>query len=313
MTRKPTFINIGTGRCATSWLFEVLTNHPQVMMAAVKETEFFNTNFRRGVDWYQRHFKDGPQLAFGEISTNYYLDAQVAQRIYDYDPNIKIMINVRRPVDLLRSYYQFGVRRGVEMKDCSSALSQPIGPIMGSGYEYRRARKELTPSDTCSLLESVCLADRLRPFLQRFPAEQVYVLIYERIRQNSNQVLAEIYDFIGVDSSFRPTMADQVVNPALTPKSKMIARLATRASFTLRHLGLYSVLHSLKESQTVKRLLYSDKKAKDQQQDVLKSIPEDVLARLQSQERELAAMIPALNPWWLEKASQPHGFQSSPA
>lgn len=304
MSRKPTFINIGTGRCATSWLFEALTSHPDVMMAAVKETEYFNTHYRRGHSWYEGHFREGPHIACGEISNNYYLDAQVAQRIHQYHPNVKIMINVRRPLDLLRSYYQFGLRRGIEMKDCSAALNQPIGPIMGSGYEYRKARNELTTADQCTLLESVCLADRLKPFLALFPSDQIYLLIYEQFAKDNTSVLREIYEFLGVDSDFKPEMADKVVNPALTPKNKLIARMASRTSFMLRQLGLYAVLHCLKESQLIKRLLYSEQKAREQQVNVLESIPLPTLDLLQVQQQQLCELIPALRPWWSASSTE---------
>lgn len=304
MTRSPTFINIGPGRCATSWLYEILKSHPDVAMASVKETEYFNTNYAKGHAWYERHFPSGDQTAVGEISNNYYLDPAVAKRIYDYNPATRIMLNLREPADLLRSFYQFGVRRGVEMQDCDAALNQPIGPIMGSGYEYRRSKKTLTPSDNCTLLDSVRLSSRLQPFFDLFPSEQIYVLIYDRLKCEREQVLEEIYRFIGVDASFRPSIADQVVNTALTPKSKTIAKLATRTSFLLRRLGLYSVLNALKENALVKNILYSDKKARDAQADVLSVIPEDILRELELEGVYMTELYPPLTKWWMPAESE---------
>ena len=52
VTVRPNFINIGPGRCASSWLLEVLESHPQISMARIKETEYFNTNFDKGAAWY---------------------------------------------------------------------------------------------------------------------------------------------------------------------------------------------------------------------------------------------------------------------
>lgn len=298
MNRSPNFINIGTGRCATSWLFEVLRSHPDIGMATVKETEFFNTNFANGTDWYERHFLDGNQKAVGEISTNYYLDPEVAQRIHDYKPAMKIMINVRKPIDLLRSYYQFGLRRGVDMQDCQSVLDQPIGPIMGSGYEYRERKKCLTVCDQRTLLEAVCLEARLRPYFKRFPSENIYVLIYERLASQQEQVLAEIYEFLGVDSKFKPEAAAKVVNVAIAPKSKAIARIATRASFLLRRLGLYSLQHFLKENELVKQMLYSRESASNLRQDVFRSLPAALISQLENETEKMAALYPALAPWW---------------
>jgi len=298
MTRKPTFINIGPGRCATSWLFDVLTRHPDVAMAAVKETEYFNTNYDQGPGWYERHFPTGNQTACGEISNNYYLDPEVANRIAAYDRSIKIMINVRRPVDLLRSYYQFGLRRGVEMVDGTSFLDQPIGPIMGSGYDYRLRRNALTTCDKRTLLESVCLADRFLPYVERFSGDRIYILVYERFVRDRDRVLSEIYDFIGVDSKFRPEMADSVVNPALAPRSRLVAKVATRTSFMLRRMGLYGVLNSLKESKFVKGLLYSQQRALNGQTGWFDSLPSQIRVQLREQEDRLMELLPAIQPWW---------------
>jgi hypothetical protein len=304
MTRRPTFINIGPGRCATSWLYEILKSHPEVAMASVKETEYFNTNYEKGHRWYERHFPTGNEKAVGEISNNYYLDPAVARRIHQYNPDTKIMLNVRNPTDLLRSFYQFGVRRGIDMQDCNAVLNQPIGPIMGSGYEYRLSKRILTASDTCSLLDSVRLATRLQPFFELFPSRQIYVLIYDRLKTESELVLQEIYDFIEVDSTFRPRIADQIVNTALTPKCKTIAKIATRTSFMLRRFGLYSVINALKENRLVKSILYSDKKARDAQADVLCVIPPDILRELDLEKLYMTELYPPLATWWRQPGSR---------
>ena len=60
---RPTFINIGPGRCATSWLLEALKAHPEIEMSKVKETEYFNTHFQRDTDWYHSHSQIRPTLS----------------------------------------------------------------------------------------------------------------------------------------------------------------------------------------------------------------------------------------------------------
>ena len=128
---QPTFIDIGPGRCATSWLWEALRSHPEIEMSPIKETEFFNTHFERGVEWYESHFKPG--TVSGEVSTNYYLDSQVATRIRDYRSDMKIVINLRDPFSLLESFYGFGQRRGLELPRLHDALNWPNGANHGVG------------------------------------------------------------------------------------------------------------------------------------------------------------------------------------
>ncbi len=255
---KPTFINIGPGRCATSWLAEVFRSHPDITMSNVKETEFFNINYALGEQWYESHFESRQTLAAGEISNNYYLDASIPEKIKNYDKNIKLIINLRDPFALLSSYYNFGIRRGLVFKDIESALATPIGSIMGSGYSERLQQNQLAESDQVTLLESVLLAERMQPFLEAFDSSQIYIFIYERLNQDHLQVIEEIYSFLGVDSSFVPPSAGQVVNASIQPKSRTLAKIATKTSYFLRKYGFYRLLSTLHRSKLIKKVLYRE-------------------------------------------------------
>lgn len=298
---QPSFINIGPGRCATSWLFQLLKSHPEICLSKAKETEFFNTNFANGIPWYEDQFESPTNgavgcAAIGEFSANYYLDPKIANAIKSYNPNIKLIINVRNPYELLQSFHAFAIRRGIEVGELDAALSHPIGPIMGSGYSHRKKKNALTTADQVSLLESVCLADRLQPFFDAFPREQIYVFVVERLASNYSQVLTEVFDFLNVDASHQPANADQVVNSAITPKSKILARLATATSFTLRRVGAYGVLTRLHRSEMIKRLLYrSNGLAKQSVRDQLNPAAQ---ARIDSQIELLKQRLPQLETGW---------------
>lgn len=299
VTVRPNFINIGPGRCASSWLLEVLESHPDISMAKIKETEFFNTNFEKGSDWYESLFPRTNCQAVGEISNCYYTEPTVAERIRQYDPNMRIMINVRDPFSLVKSFHGFGVRRGLELNNLVDDLEFPIGQIMGSGYDLRRKRGVLNTGDKATLLESVLLSKHLRPFFETFPADQIYVFVFERLESQREQVLQEIYRFLGVDPSHVPEVADEVVNAAITPKSKALARAATNLAFFLRRVGVYGTLDSLKKSRLIKKAFYSSAKKSDSR----KVNPREVLdansrSRINDDMRKMIALYPPLSKWW---------------
>ena len=301
MANTPTFIDIGPGRCATSWLFEVFRAHPEISMSRVKETEYFNTHQDKGDAWYRSNFPDTELPATGEISTNYYLDGAVAGLIRDYDPDVNIVINLRQPYQLLESFYAFGQRRGLELGTLAESLDVPIGRIMGSGYEYRSSRNMLTKADSITLLESVCFADRLRPFLDAFESDQVHFFIFERLQSDYQQVLADLYDFLEVDSSFLPVDAAKIVNSSMAPKSKALARLATRTSFLLRRCGAHGLLSQLHQSEMLKKLLFS-KSAPSTSIDKVAACREQLdrstVVRLDEQIDQMKSLCPNLNRWW---------------
>ncbi len=301
VAKGPTFINIGPGRCATSWLMNCLTSHPGIAMASVKETEYFNTYHDRGAEWYRSNFPETDAPATGELSTNYYLDAVVADLIRDYDPEVKIVINLRQPYRLLESFYSFGQRRGLELGAVAESLDFPIGRIMGSGYDFRSSRNMLTTADRATLLESVCLADRLRPFLDTFESHQVHFFIFERLQSEHQQVLAELYEFLEVDAGYTPPDADKIVNSSMAPKSKSIARLATRTSFLLRRVGAHGLLSRLHQSELIKKLLFSkstDSTSLTENTSCRDQLDRQTVLRLDDQIEQMKSICPDLNRWW---------------
>lgn len=294
MPVRPNFINIGPGRCGTSWLHEVLAAHPQIGMGKVKETEFFNTNFGRGVDWYESHFADlASHIAIGEVSNNYYLDAEVATRIWDYRPDMKIIVNIRDPLSLLSSFYEFGERRGLTLPPLRDALDEPIGRFMGSGYDYRQRRNCLTTTDQVTLLDSVRLNTLMQPFLRAFPSDQIYFFVYDRFRQDPQLVRQEIYMFLGVDPRFEPDVGSSVVNQSIKPKHRVLANLGSRLAFLLRRIGAYGALSALHRSRLVKRLFFRPAHREGRRsEDIEKRLAADMVEDLKRERRRIDAMVP---------------------
>lgn len=107
-----------------------------------------------------------------------------------------------------------------------------------------------------TLLDAVLLERRLRPFLAVFPAQNIYLMVYERIAADSDALLAELYRFLGVDPDFRAACVTTVVNAAARPRVRALARLATSVSYALRASGGHGLLGWLHRSAAIKRLLY---------------------------------------------------------
>ncbi|WP_238381105.1 sulfotransferase domain-containing protein [Mariniblastus fucicola] len=296
---RPTFISIGPGRCATSWLHQSLEAHAEIAMASVKETEYFNTFYDRSAAWYESHFKSHAP-AVGEISSNYYLDPDVAKRIRDYDPSIRIIINLRNPFTLLQSFYNFGVRRGMELNSLAQSMDVPIGSLMGSGFASRKKRNSLTPSDTVTLLDSVCLHDRLKPFLEVFPNDQIHFFIFEELQYDWQAALSNAYKFLGVAADFEPEGASQIVNSSVVPKSKLVARLATNTASLLRSVGMYRLLSTLHRSNLVKKILFNSNKEGSELSNLRSTLDPTVVKRLDAQIERLKAMHRPLNKLWKE-------------
>lgn len=259
---RPTFINVGPGRCGTSWMHQALRSHPEISMASIKETEYFNNNLHKGLSWYESKFPESCG-AVGEISNNYYLDPEIALRIADYNADIKIIFNLREPESLLRSMYAFAQRRGLKLDHNSSDLEIPVGRVMGSGYDVRLRSNNLAATDKPTLFEAALLSRFMSPYVECFDTSQIYFFILERMREDPATELARLYRFLGVSDTHVPDMTETKVNDAVVPTSKTIARLASAGAYGLRRVGADRLLTSLHDSQSIKSLLFTNRESRE--------------------------------------------------
>ena len=110
----PTFIIIGPGRTGSTSLYEYFRGINEIQLAKnIKETNFFNFNYDKGIDWYLDFYSSNdPKPIRGEISNMYIYNPSVAKRIYDHFPDVKIISILRNPYDRLISMYNYKIQKG---------------------------------------------------------------------------------------------------------------------------------------------------------------------------------------------------------
>jgi Sulfotransferase family len=111
----PTFLGIGSMRCGSTWLYEVLKLHPDIRMSDCKEMDFFFMPQMLEYDlrWYEAHFRpnNGPKSIRGEISPRYArLKAWQVNRIADLLQDLRIIVTLRHPIERVwsQTLYDFG-------------------------------------------------------------------------------------------------------------------------------------------------------------------------------------------------------------
>ena len=70
----PNFIHVGAAKCASSWLWRVYQEHPDVYVPLhLDNVNFFVADYHKGLDWYQKtYFGDWcGEKAVGEMSNSY--------------------------------------------------------------------------------------------------------------------------------------------------------------------------------------------------------------------------------------------------
>ncbi len=213
----PTFLGLGAPKAATTWLFRCLQAHPDVFVAEVKETEFFSWRHTMvGLDEYEAHF-DGAESAraVGEISTSYlYWGDGTAERVRDVVPGAYLFASLRNPMDQVYSHYWHLRRQNFHQDE----RPRP---------ESFEAALKMYPE---KLLRPARYAEHLERWLTRFDRDQMHLIVYDDIQERPAAVVQSLYDFLGVDPSVRPALAetsDKSVRRGTSPRSSAFERLYT--------------------------------------------------------------------------------------
>lgn len=193
--RLPDFVGIGGQRCATSWLFECLSCHPQVFMPE-KEIHYFNQAQDAGVDWYLDHFaqaRDG-QIC-GEFTPNYLKSLHAMSSLRDLLPNAKLLVSLRNPIDRAYSAFRLYVAKG---------------KIPEQNFQEALGRHPF-------LVDDGMFGQQLSRLLDNCPREQVKVVFFGRIMDNPGKVVTDVYRWLGIDSDFKPPMLNKYFNVSAAP------------------------------------------------------------------------------------------------
>lgn len=129
------------------------------------------------------------------MTPNYYHDERALKRIYEVLPNVKIILVLREPVSRAYSHYQLSLTN-----QCN-------------GMTFDQALQE-TPIIKTLSLQSIFV----KQVLSLFPSENIHIQIYDDLRENPQQFISEIFNFLKVDRNFTPSSIHKRVNRIIFPK-----------------------------------------------------------------------------------------------
>ena len=224
--RGPGFLGIGAQKAATTWLDRCLRSHPSLWLPPIKELHYFDAPVagrpvlgrgwagrrlrrelaprlradarfldRRGLrwdaryffghrddEWYLSLFPGDPASVAGEITPDYsILDAGAVGRVHRLLPEVKLIFLMRDPIDRSWSQIRMDVaRRG------RRAGEVPPDELIGLARSERIARR----SD---------YGRTLKNWGSHYTDERFFIAFLEDIRSRPEEVLADLFRFLGVD------------------------------------------------------------------------------------------------------------------
>ena len=205
----PNFLVIGAAKGGTTSLHFYLRQHPEVYLTPVKETNFYWQEGRetgrkipRTVGEYAKFFEDAAGArAIGEISPQYLNSPTAAARIAADLPHSRLIACLRNPADRAYSDYLGRVRIARESRPIEEAI-RPGERIFEDGLYY----------------------PRLKRYFDRFPREQIHVVIYDDFARDPGETLRGIFAFLDVAPGI-PIDTSTAHNAAAAPRSVWLNRL----------------------------------------------------------------------------------------
>lgn len=216
------FVGIGVQKCASTWLYEILLDHPQVALGRRKEVDFFSYNFGRGYQWYESHFSAaGERRVFGEISPSYFIDKNVPERVKAYAPDAKLLISLRDPVERAISNHRHEVR---------------LGNFKGGDLSFE-AGLENNPL----YIEQSRYGTHLQRWLVKFPASQMLIVFQEDINREPIKVAREVYRFFDVDTGHVSNALGARPNESRVYRFPLLEQMRFAARGSCRYLKIDSL------------------------------------------------------------------------
>ena len=207
---RPTFLIIGAQKAGTTSLHAYVARHPDVLTATKKEVEYFSRHYANGEAWYLAHFPLAARAvarrlmrrtvpAVGEASATYLFHPLAHRWANAFNPEMKLVVVLRDPVDRAYSHYQMEYRWGRETLPFGEALLREEREL---GAELDRVVADpLTTSPrllTCSYVARGRYLEQIERWLEVFPREQLYVVMSEELLADPAAVVSRISAFLGI-------------------------------------------------------------------------------------------------------------------
>lgn len=251
MIKQPTFFIVGAPRSGTTALYEFLKEHPQIFMTEHKEPHYFASDFPARNPWMKafrkkRNYfylfssaKNEKQL--GEASVLYLLSKKAAKNIRKYNKNVKIIIMLRSPLEVMYSlYYQLHYGGDEPAATFREALSLEMDRKHG-----KKIPKSLRISQFYFYREIVKFNQQVKRYISNFGKDQIKVVIYEDFKKRQLNTYRDILEFLDVDINFAPMF--RKVNANRVHRNLFLQSLMNKTAIFLSKFGfdLYLYLRPL--------------------------------------------------------------------
>jgi len=280
ITKKqlPNFFVVGVVKGGTTSLYHYLSQHPDVFLPPIKETNHFaaadisEKDFLKGyardvnidLDKYiksgmketihiahvneDHHYeslfsKVKNERAIGEISNSYMICPSSAKAIHDFNPQARILVILRNPIR--RAWSQFLMNLREAKSDADNFIQEleddhiQIPKGWGVNHQY---------------LELGKYSEQLKRYFDLFGKDRVMPILFEDYKEDPEEILASICRFLEIDDTFKFDFSEKS-NASALPRNEGLNRFLVNS-------GIISIAKKLAPKPLRQKLagaLYSNK------------------------------------------------------
>ncbi|PYK33173.1 MAG: sulfotransferase [Verrucomicrobia bacterium] len=215
MSQKPRkierldFILAGAQKSGTTALHYFLSKHPDFTMGDQQEMHFFDDEeiFSGEVNYelLHKHFPPiSPSTIAGECTPIYIYWKPAMERIWKYNPKIKLLIILRNPLERAFAHWNMQRFKGREPLNFLDAVKE----------EKNRAN-EAAPlqSRRYSYVDRGFYAEQIERVFKLFPTEQVKIIKLDEFRDKKSETLDAIFRFLGLEPKVSSRDKDRNIVP----------------------------------------------------------------------------------------------------
>lgn len=172
--------------------------HPDFLSVGARDRAFdYERDFDENLAWYKDFFRPAqPDQRVGEDSTLYLAAPEAAPRIADLLPDVKLIFMLRNPVERTYSHYWHRVYTGRAVFPFELELER--------GSSLLHLRSFYKP--------------QLERFFDRFPRQQIKVVLFERFVEHTQKVINEVCSFLDLPATIDVENTDPHSNKSPVPR-----------------------------------------------------------------------------------------------
>ena len=185
--RLPNCLIIGTAKSGTMALLTFLTAHPRIVRNEdYNEMHFFTLKYENGLEWYRDQM---PYSCYGQIviekSPDYFVNEDVPRRVFRMNPNIRLLLIVRDPIQRAISAYYHAKRQHEKLqKRAGHKLTEPYPSFESSWKRYVHNYQYVTHFEN---------------WLKYFKKQQIHVIDGDAMSGYPVPELNKVEDFLNIE------------------------------------------------------------------------------------------------------------------